>query len=424
MRSSRLVAASLAGVAVSGLVLSTAVPASAVSATHSAPAPSTSSNPANGRTLTLPAPHGRYATGESTLRLVDDKRADPWVPNQPYRELMISVFYPAVHTAGKPYTTQYPAAAAAAIGASLDGGNGLPAGLVNWAATRTHSVRDAAMAPGRFPVVLYSPGAGDPRDSNVTLVENLASQGYVVVTIDHTGEAPATEFPDGHVVGNGPLLAAFGQVGDDQAAATVLLTKVMNVRLADTQLVLNRLSSLPHRLTAGMDLNDIGMFGHSAGGFEAAETMYNDPRVKAGVNLDGTMEFTENADGTHLSDVALHGLKQPLLLMGSTGRYPSSIHVEPSWASFWQNQKGWKADITLNDSQHQSFTDAEPLLAQLAGRIPASTLTYDNGTVDARRAVAADRALVDSFFNRFLKGRDDHLLDGRGASQYPITFVE
>ena len=424
MRSSRLVAASLAGVAVSGLVLSNAVPASAVSATHSAPAQSTSSAPANGRTLTLPAPHGRYATGESTFRLVDDKRADPWVPNQSYRELMISVFYPAVHTAGKPYTTQYPAAAAAAIGASLDGGNGLPAGLVNWAATKTHSVRDAAMAPGRFPVVLYSPGAGDPRDSNVTLVENLASQGYVVVTIDHTGEAPATEFPDGHVVGNGPLLAAFGQVGDDQAAATVLLTKVMNVRLADTRLVLNRLSSLPNRLTAGMDLNDIGMFGHSAGGFEAAETMYNDPRVKAGVNLDGTMEFTENADGTHLSDVALHGLKQPLLLMGSTGRYPSSIHVEPSWASFWQNQKGWKADITLNDSQHQSFTDAEPLLAQLAGQIPASTLTYDNGTVDARRAVAADRALVDSFFNRFLKGRDDHLLDGRGASQYPITFVQ
>ncbi|MBS2548196.1 hypothetical protein KGQ19_15110 [Catenulispora sp. NL8] len=414
MRTSRLVAASVAGVVACGLAVSTALPASAVS----------SSKPAKGETLKLPAPTGRYATGESAFRLVDDSRPDPWTPNQPYRELMISVFYPAVHTAGKPFTNQFPVAASALIGASLDSGNSLPAGLVNWAATKTHSVQDAAMAPGRFPVVLYSPGAGDPRDSNVTLVENLASQGYVVVTIDHTGEAPATEFPDGHVVGNAPLLAAFNQVGNDQAAATVLLTKVMDIRLADTQLVLNRLSSLPHRLTAGMNLNDIGMFGHSAGGFEAAETMYNDPRVKAGVNLDGTMEYTEDADGTHLSQVALHGLKQPLLLMGSTGRYPSSIHVEPSWTSFWQHQKGWKADVTLNDSQHQSFTDAEPLLSQLAGQIPASTLTYDNGTVDAQRAVAADRALVDSFFNRFLKGGNDHLLDGRGASKYPITFIK
>ncbi|WP_194899077.1 alpha/beta hydrolase family protein [Catenulispora pinisilvae] len=432
MRSSRLLAASVVGVVASGLAVCTVIPASAASgsaasatsAAHIKPALSASSNPATGQTLTLPAPQGRYATGESQFRLVDDKRQDPWDPTKPYRELMISIFYPAVHTAGKPFTNQFPAAAAAEIGPALDGGNGLPPGLVNWAATKTHSVQDAAMAPGHFPVVLYSPGAGDSRDSNVSLVENLAAQGYVVVTIDHTGEAPATEFPDGHVVGNAPLLAAFKQVGNDQAAATVLLTKVMNVRLADTQLVLNRLSSLPHRLTAGMNLNDIGMFGHSAGGFEAAETMYNDPRVKAGVNLDGTMEYTEDADGTHLSQVALHGLKQPLLLMGSTGRYPSSIHVEPSWTSFWQNQKGWKADITLNDSQHQSFTDAEPLLAQLAGQIPASTLTYDNGTVDAQRAVAADRALVDSFFNRFLKGSNDHLLDGRGASQYPITFIK
>ncbi|MEZ0115092.1 dienelactone hydrolase [Catenulispora sp. EB89] len=420
MRTSRLVAASLAGVVACGLAASVTLPASASSAVSA----SKPAKPAKGETLKLPAPTGRYATGESTFRLVDDSRSDPWTPKQPYRELMISVFYPAVHTGGKPFTNQYPAAASALIGASLDSGNNLPAGLVNWAATKTHSVQDAAMAPGHFPVVLYSPGAGDPRDSNVTLVENLASQGYVVVTIDHTGEAPATEFPDGHVVDNAPLLAAFAQVGDDQAAATVLLTKVMDIRLADTQFVLNRLSSLPHRLTAGMDLNDIGMFGHSAGGFEAAETMYNDPRVKAGVNLDGTLEFTENPDGTHLSDVALHGLKQPLLLMGSTGRYPSSIHVEPSWASFWQHQQGWKADITLNDSQHQSFTDAEPLLAQLAGKVPASTLTDDNGTVDAKRAVAADRALVDSFFDRFLKGHDNHLLDGRGASQYPITFVK
>lgn len=53
----------------------------------------------------------------------------------------------------------------------MAGGNlGLPAGLVDWASTKTHSVRDAAMAPGRFPVVLYSPGAGDSSDV-ITVVE-------------------------------------------------------------------------------------------------------------------------------------------------------------------------------------------------------------------------------------------------------------
>jgi hypothetical protein len=164
------------------------------------------------------------------------------------------------------------------------------------------------------------------------------------------------------------------------------------------------------------------MFGHSAGGFTTANTMYADPRIKAGVDMDGTLEYTVAPDGTELSEVALHGLNRPFLLMGSSGRYASNIHGEPSWASFWQHQRGWKADVTLDDSEHASFTDAKALLPQLAGRVPVATLTAAVGKVDAHRAVAADRALVTSYFDRFLKGCDDRLLDG-GASRYPITFV-
>ncbi|MFF4397250.1 alpha/beta hydrolase family protein [Streptomyces sp. NPDC001480] len=422
MRSSRPVAASLVGVVVSGLALSTAVPASAASASHAAPALSVSPNPAKSLRLTLPAPRGRYATGESTFQLVDEQRADPWVPSRPYRELMISVFYPAVHTSGRPFTNQFPGAVAAAVGPAVEENNKLPAGLVDWAATKTHSVKDAAMAPGRFPVVLYSPGAGDSRDWNVSLVENLAARGFVVVTIDHTGEAPAVQFPDGHVVGNGPLTAAWAQAFRN-GTTLAFFTKLMHSRMADTELVLDRLTSLPDRLTDGLDLNRIGMFGHSAGGFTAANMMYSDPRIKAGINMDGTMEYTAEPDGTNLSEVALHGLDRPFLLMGSSAAADGSdVHREPSWASFWQHQRGWKADVTLDDSAHASFTDAEALLPQLAGRVPAATLDAAVGTVDSHRAVAANRALVASFFDRFLKGCDDHLLDG-GASPYPITFV-
>ncbi|GAA1183482.1 dienelactone hydrolase [Kitasatospora gansuensis] len=419
MRSSRFVAAAVVGIVVGGLAVSTAVPASAGTASHTAPA--LLSELSKGLTLTLPAPQGRYATGESVFRLVDDGRADPWVPGRSYRELMVSVIYPAVHTGGRPFTSQLPAAVATAVGAAVEEGNQLPAGLVNWAATRTHSVQDAAMAPGRFPVVLYSPGAGDSRDWNVSLVEDLASRGYVVVTVDHTGEAPATQFPDGRVVGNATVLAAWAQAYQD-GTTLAFFSKLMAARQADIGLVLGRLTSLPGRLAEGMDLDRIGMFGHSAGGFTTANMMYGDPRIKAGVNMDGTLEYSVRPDGTNLSEVALHGLDRPFLLMGSSGREAGDVHGEPSWVSFWQHQRGWKADVTLVGSEHASFTDAEALLPQLAGRVPAATLAAVVGTVDPRRALAADRALVGSFFDRFLKGCDDHLLDG-GTSRYPITFV-
>src|SRR5690242_1043539 len=126
MRSSHLLAASLVGVVASGLAVSTVVPASAASVSASGSATpvshtaqtalawSASSNPAAGRTLTLPAPQGRFATGESQFRLVDDRRQDPWDPTKPYRELMISIFYPAVRTGGKSFTKQFPPEAAAA----------------------------------------------------------------------------------------------------------------------------------------------------------------------------------------------------------------------------------------------------------------------------------------------------------------------
>lgn len=230
------------------------------------------------------------------------------------------------------------------------------------------------------------------------------------------------QFPDGHVVGNAPLIALVGQAFQD-GTVPELLQKLTEVRVADTRSVLDRLGSLPQRLTAGLDLSRIGMFGQSGGGFTAALTTYVDPRVKAGIDMDGTLEYTSEPDGTHLSDVARHGLDRPFLLMGSSGVGGSDVHREASWTAFWRHQHGWKADVTLRGSEHASFTDAEALLPQLAGRVPDATLTAAIGTADPKRAragVAADRAVVASFFDRFLKGDDDRLLDG-GTTRYPIS---
>jgi len=60
-------------------------------------------------------------------------------------------------------------------------------------------------------VVVYSAGSGDPRIWGTALVEEPASRGYVVATIDHTYESPAVRFPDGSIKGNEPLLQEFAQ---------------------------------------------------------------------------------------------------------------------------------------------------------------------------------------------------------------------
>ena len=56
--------------------------------------------------MSLPAPTGPYPVGTTSLHLTDRGRPDPWVGSRPYRELMVSVRYPARNVAGHPRAPQ------------------------------------------------------------------------------------------------------------------------------------------------------------------------------------------------------------------------------------------------------------------------------------------------------------------------------
>lgn len=422
------------GLAASALLAASAVPSTAVPSTATPSAApgrrtrNTAAGPAAGAALPaarLMRPTGPFDVGALALRLVDRTRTDPWATDVPYRELMVSVRYPAAPGGSAPRVPQMAAAAAVHFGgpegaAALN--LGMAPGTVDWGATLSHAHRDAPVHPraGRLPVVLYSPGLGDPRTWNTTLVDDLASQGYAVVTVDHTYEATEVEFPGGRIA---PMRIFDGAPPTDPDAVSALLHKVVAVRVADTRFVLDRLPELNRtRFGDVLDLRSIGMFGHSAGGFTAAQTMHDDRRIRAGVNMDGQMDYVggELPDGSRLSTVALEGLDRPLLLMGTESEGSGDYRRQPSWAAFWQHTRGWKANVTLTGSRHASYTDAQVLLPQLArqGVEPGGGLAAAVGTVRPDRAAAASRAYVTSFFGRWLRGHDDHLLDGP-ADRFP-----
>ncbi|MEU5955734.1 hypothetical protein [Streptomyces sp. NPDC047525] len=368
----------------------------------------------------LPGPTGPHRIGTVSTRIVDTSRHDPWVKSVPYRELMISVWYPA---AGRPGGAGHRLAPYMAPGAAARWNamapHGIPKDAIDFAAMRTHA-REGAPADtsdGRRPVLLYASGANDPRTWGTSVVEELASHGYVVVTIDHTYEAPGVQFPDGSVKDDAPLLKAFEEAGQkDEVPA--LLKKVLDVRVADSKFVLDRLGSLPNGLSKVVDRKRVGMFGQSAGGIAAAETMYEDSRVKAGMNMDGTLENNPEPKGTNLTPVAQHGLTRPFLLMGREG---NDRTTEPSWREFWSHTTGWKRNLTLRGSVHQTYTDLAALLPQ-AG-VDGKVIKEHIGTVAPDRAVAAERAYATSFFDRWLRGQDDRLLDGPSGRYPEVEFA-
>ncbi|UNO43911.1 hydrolase [Streptomyces sp. MST-110588] len=385
---------------------------------------------------TLPAPTGPYAVGTTSLHLVDHGRADPWLPSRPYRELMVSVRYPARSVAGHPRAPHMLPAEAAGFDA-VNSLQDVPKGRVDWAATRSHAHRDAPVLRPfgrRLPVLLYSPGAGDPRSLGTTLADDLASRGYAVVTIDHTYDATAVEFPGGRV--ERTRLPEEAVKAKKEGRMPELLKKTVAVDVADTRFVLDQVEALaagrnpdagqrrlPSGLRGALDPGRVGAFGQSAGGFTAALAMHDDRRIKAAANMDGVMGYTEDDhDPANPSTVATEGVDRPLLLMGMEG---DDHHTMPSWGGAWRNSTGWHRDLTLTGSRHATFTDAGSLVPQIARQLglPAKTVTENVGTVDPGRALAAQRAYMAAFFDRWLCGRDSHLLDGPSGRFPEMRFV-
>ncbi|MEU4297638.1 alpha/beta hydrolase family protein [Kitasatospora aureofaciens] len=380
----------------------------------------------------LPQPTGPYPIGTTSLHLTDAGREDPWHPGHE-RELMISFWYPTARPAAGQERARYMAPSAGEhFGSDTGAGKlnyGLQPGSTDWSGILTHARQDAPARPGGSrPVVLYSPGLGDPRSWGTALVEDLASRGYVVVTIDHTYDASEVAFPGGDLA-TSVFPAMMGQPGLDIGA---VLRKSMATRVDDTRFVLDelaglrRFSGLPTGLAASLDLHRIGMVGHSAGGFTALQTMHDDPRIAAGINMDGQMHFPgpDGQTGVFLPSVAQDGLDRPFLLMGTRSNDSGSYHGQPGWDALRQNSTGWHADLTLEGSRHGSYTDAESLLPQLArqGAISPEGLASEVGTIRPDRAELATRSYVASFFDRWLRGHDDHLLDGPSARFPEMTY--
>ncbi|MEU8636182.1 alpha/beta hydrolase [Amycolatopsis sp. NPDC048633] len=330
--------------------------------------------------LGLPAPTGPYAVGTTDLHLVDHARQDPWVAGTT-RELMVTVRYPARPGSGPkaPYLTP----GAAKVVSEEDAAQlGISADRLDYTFP-THARTGAPAAGGRRPVVLYSPSAKYPRSVGTAQLEQLTSEGYVTVAIDHTHESAAVEFPGGRVERRVLPPGTDGKL-------------LIATRVADTRFVLDELKSLKLPAGLSLDLTRIGMFGHSAGGFTTGETMVSDPRIEAGADLDGSMAYSQSA--RDFGRVANEGLDRPFLLLSAGDHSAAS---DGSWQEFLSHQRGPVREYRLPDGEHFSYTDYQALLPQL-GLDPAAIAPFI-GTVDAGQSVCTQRTQLGAFFAQYLR---------------------
>ncbi|GAA0985587.1 hypothetical protein GCM10009555_061310 [Acrocarpospora macrocephala] len=346
--------------------------------------------------LSLPDLTGSQPVGTTSLHLTDTSRPDPWDAGSKSRELMVSLWYPAAKAGGQ--AAPYMSVKESELTLKNAGVTGVPADLL--ARTRTHAFSDAPpVGKARtLPLVVLSPGFEKTRSSLTGLAEDLASRGYVVAAISHTHENIATVFPGGRVV----TCTACQVQPHDQA----FWDKVGATRADDVSFVLDQLTG-PRPKWKGSRLIDpdrMAMGGHSAGGASSVAALLKDPRIKAGMNIDGLA----------IVPVPASGLSKPFLLLGAQATRTPGGQESASWEAAWRHLTGWKCWLVVAGAEHASFTDIS-LLGEQAG--------LDTGaTLPAARSMEITRAYVAAFLDLHLRGTPQPLLD-RASARYPEVKV-
>ncbi|QOS81191.1 prolyl oligopeptidase family serine peptidase [Paenibacillus sp. JNUCC31] len=365
--------------------------------------------------FTMPEPTGSYAIGTFSQQLTDDSREETKSAEVgDKRELMINVWYPVDQDTAKGMPVDhYPAELGEAISLVF----GIPPMVFSYLDTiPTHVVQGAEVsaAQSKYPVLLFSPGVRSARFQSMTAIEELVSHGYIVVGIDHPYTSALVTFPDGHAV---------SYEADPEFATSAELyeynIKGVGVRAEDASFVLDTLTQWnshdPKGLLEGkLDLDRVGIFGHSYGGATTTEALAQDDRFKAGLSLEGGFWGT----------VSTTAMKQPFMYIMSGGTAksldPNATSKDKVFYPEFEPDLDRVMTSSLNDTYyltvdgffHQSFTDISLISPQLF----AKGMTPEHN-VDITRSYTL------AFFDRYLKGEEEQpLLEGPSARFPEATY--
>jgi len=344
--------------------------------------------PTNHFFTALAKPSGPYAVGRATRMLTDASRTNRYgiATNSSF---MITIWYPAEPVPGiLPGAYIEPQLAVPLAEAHVGSSGDNASRLAGFFAFSLPNVPVASVG-SPYPVVIYSHGYSFHRQESSEKLEELASHGFVAVAMDHM-DCRTTVYPNGKAVRG---------IFTDSLTPLIVDTAVAD-RLADDRFVLEALPQFnaSDPLLAGrLDHNRLGAMGWSLGNSDLGELAQTDDRFKGIVMLEGYLQGAPSL----LDQLLQQGLRLPLL-----GLYQEDLSLAPTFDQAITNATQDTYFSLMHITSHFAFKDlTEVGLA----------------TDSVRGGASAMRACVLSFFNRYLKGQDDHLLDNP-TNRFPVLF--
>ncbi|HEV3237904.1 MAG TPA: hypothetical protein VGZ25_13005, partial [Gemmataceae bacterium] len=171
------------------------------------------------------------------------------------------------------------------------------------------------------------------------------------------------------------------------------------------------------RFQGRLDMDRVGVFGHSLGGATALQFCHDDSRCKAGIDV----------DGAPFGSVIAEGVTQPFMFILSDHKGESADAETPEAirqaganirSIYNRLPSDSRLEIMIQGANHYMFSDAAILKIPLVMR---ALRTLGIVRIDGRRQVAVTAHYISTFFDVYLKGAPASMLQDHSA--YPEVEV-
>jgi len=355
----------------------------------------------------IPPPSGSYSVGTTTRLLVDETRREIYSGETEPRRFMLQFWYPA-----QPPTPELKPAAwmpdAALIAPEIAEYIGLPRFFLNhlvYARSSAYPDLPPRRETGPYPVLVFIHGWNGFRQQSTFLMQELASHGYVVASLDLPYGARLVVFPGGSLAPNNPnALPPSSSLPRDEYEATARI--LVNQWAGDLAYTLDWLAEVntnpAEPLNGLLNLDQIGIFGHSTGGGAAIQFCGTDARCQAGLTYDAFVRPVS-------VEVLQNGSQQPFLYIFSE-LWPFVRNTE-LFEAYYRQVPPTNRVVTILGADHYDFTDL-PALSPLAPQLGLK------GPIDGARVQQLLMEYTLAFFDQTLKNQPTPLLAGP-SQDYP-----
>lgn len=340
------------------------------------------------------------------------------------RKLNIKAWYPTNANAGQLDVMQSPKTALAVVDIF-----GMPKFLAT--SELSHSYIDVAISKDQasYPVIIFNHGFASFHTQNTVQMQDMASHGYIVVSIAHPEISLVTEYTDGTFTTydeNHPAYKAFaGQSTELEVIGGQLnqvlkhaegvkdfdkyweimvefsdieiyasLKPVVEQWVEDTNAIVNLIAEgegarLSSAIGEQMSVDKIGLLGHSLGGVTSIFTNYTNDNIAATINLDAPPIYTTSAAGLNFDKSACHLMSDRINMGGIELDFRQINRL-----MLVQSSK-FGCNAIFKGSAHMSFTDMNYVgVMKLAGQL---------GKVDQQKMGEELNHMILWYFNKMLK---------------------